>query len=129
MEDDASDGMNLKFQASDAKKPLSSVRRVVEKGNNVHFGPKPEDCYIRNAQSGKKLPLLSDGKGTWVMRVGLEGKQADITVDSGAQESVSGKEWGSGFPLVNPPVWRHFKTASGSIMNHYGQRTVQVVPF
>jgi hypothetical protein len=63
------------------------------------------------------------------MRVGLEGRQADITVDSGAQESVCGKEWGSGFPLVSPPVWRHFKTASGSLMNHYGQRTVQVMPF
>ena len=47
---------------------------MVEKGNHVHFGPRPEDCYISNPQSGKKLPLLSDGKGTWVMRVGLEGR-------------------------------------------------------
>ena len=31
MEDDTSQGMNLTFQASDAKKPLISVRRVVER--------------------------------------------------------------------------------------------------
>ena len=64
------------------------------------------------------------------MRVGLEGKQTDIIVDSGAQESVCVVKRGVvGFPIVNPPVWRHMKTASGSLMNHYGQRTVQVVPF
>ena len=123
--------MNLTFQASDAKKPLLAVRRVVENGNHVHFGPNPEDCYINKPQSGKKLPLMSDGRGSWVMKVGLEGKETEITVDSGAQESVAPKEWGSGFALVPPTEgYKPFVTAQGTAMGHYGQRPLSPgVPF
>ena len=38
LENGASDGMNMTFQASDAKTALLSVRRVVEKGNQVTSG-------------------------------------------------------------------------------------------
>ncbi len=31
--------MNLKFQAADVKKPLIAVKRIVDMGNYVHFGP------------------------------------------------------------------------------------------
>ena len=122
--------MNLTFQASDAKKPLLSVRRVVEKGNHVHFGPTEADCFISNPQSGNKMPLKFNGKGAWVMEVAMEGAKHWITVDSGAEESVCPKDWGASFPALAPPNgYVPFKTAQGHVMGHYGQRTVQVSPF
>ena len=125
--------MNMTFQVTDAKKPLLSVRRVVEKGNHVHFGPTAADGYISNPQTGKKLPLKFDGKGTWVMEVEMSGEKTHITVDSGAADSVSPMNWGNHFPLqaagsANVPK-RTFVAASGKLMAHHGQRTVQVHPF
>ena len=125
--------MNLTFQASDAKKPLISVERIVERGNHVQFGPTEGDCFISNPKSGKKMPLKFDGKGSWVMEVELEGDRHWITVDSGAQESVCPKDWGVTFPIVAPDTskgeTKKFITANGAKMNHYGQRTVKVAPF
>ena len=125
--------MNLTFQASDAKKPLISVKRIVERGNHVQFGPTEGDCFISNPKSGKKMPLKFDGKGSWVMEVELEGDRHWITVDSGAQESVCPKDWGVTFPIVTPDTSKgevkKFITANGAEMNHYGQRTVRVAPF
>ena len=121
--------MNMTFQVTDAKKPLLSVRRIVEKGNHVHFGPGEGRCYISNPQSGKKLPLKFDGKGCWVMEVQMSGEKTWITVDSGAQDSVSPKDWGTAFPMTPDAPKREFRTAGGGFLNHYGQRTVQVHPF
>ena len=118
--------MNLTFQASDAKKPLLAVRRVVEKGNHVHFGPNPEDCYINNPQSGKRLPLMSDGRGSWVMKVGLEGKETEITVDSGAEENVCPKWWGESFGLNSSCKILNLRNASGGKITHWGERDVLV---
>ena len=38
--------MKLNFQVASVKKPLMSVRRIVEKGNIVCFGPKEGDNFI-----------------------------------------------------------------------------------
>ena len=60
--------MDREFQVARVNKPLVSVKRIVEKGNLVHFGPKREDNYILNKDSGSKICLnpkwegfLSDG--------------------------------------------------------------------
>ena len=127
---DPSKLMNLTFQQTEALKPLLSVRRVVEKGNHVHFGPTADDCFISNPQSGKKMPLKFDGKGAWVMEVLMEGNRHWITVDSGAQESVCPKDFGASFPTVVPQNgYVPFRTAQGHVMKHFGQRTIQVSPF
>ena len=103
----------------------------MEKGNFVIFGPKLGDSCILHPESGNRLPLAYDGVGSWVMDVTMNGQDpTPITVDSGAQESVCPVEWGKDFGLVNPePGWIPFRTASGSGMNHYGQRSVRVYPF
>ena len=43
--------MNLNFQVADVKKPWMSVKRIVELGNKVAFGPRDEDIYILNEKS------------------------------------------------------------------------------
>ena len=40
--------MGLAFQVADVKKFFLAVKRCIEKGNHVTFGPKSEDNYIIN---------------------------------------------------------------------------------
>ena len=47
--------MSLCFQVADVKKPLISVKRIVEKGNEVSFGPGGEDNFILNENSGHRM--------------------------------------------------------------------------
>jgi hypothetical protein len=51
------DAVGLKFQATDVRKPLLAVRRLVETGKMVQFGPDPEQNYISHAESGRKITL------------------------------------------------------------------------
>ena len=79
----------LGFQVADVKKPLISVRRIVEKGNHVSFGPKAEDKFIVNKNTGDKLMIKPNGKGSYLMQVRfVNGEETEITVDSGAEENV-----------------------------------------
>jgi hypothetical protein len=50
--------VSLGFQVSDVQKPLAAVWRIAEKGNIVQFGPKQEDNFIQNVESGKKINMI-----------------------------------------------------------------------
>ena len=123
--------MSLNFQVADVQKPLIAVRRIAENGNHVAFGPGSEDNYILSKTTGEKLMLRPNGKGSYLMDVCfVGGGRAEITVDSGAEESVCPWDWGSGFAIKPASKWMTFKSASGDIINHYGTREVMVVsPF
>jgi hypothetical protein len=58
--------MSLTFQVSDVQKPLAAVRRIVEKGNIVQFGPRDEDNYIKSNASGLKIFMVKKG-GSYVV--------------------------------------------------------------
>jgi hypothetical protein len=58
--------IGLRFQVTDVRKPLLAVRRLVERGNVVSFGPGPNDNYIKNVETGKKIPMRD--------RAGCKGK-------------------------------------------------------
>ena len=59
--------LEVGFEVTDLKKPLLSVKRVCEKGNTVHFGPREEDNYIQNVASGECIRLQRRGN-SYVMR-------------------------------------------------------------
>ena len=61
------DVVGLKFQVTDVKKPLLAVRRLVEKGNVVMFGPEPDQNFIQHVQTGKKIPMEKRG-GAFVIK-------------------------------------------------------------
>ena len=87
--------MSLRFQVADVKKPLMSVKRIVEQGDHVGFGPGEGDNYMLNKESGSKMILKCNGKGSYLMQVRfLGGEKTEITVDSGAEEKVCPWEWG-----------------------------------
>ena len=119
--------MNLGFQVTDVSKPLISVKRVVEKGNIVGFGPNKEDNFILNKASGDKIMLRPNGKGSYMMDVKfVGGGKTEITVDSGAEENVCPWGWGSQFEVTPASSMMYFRNASGGRIAHYGQRVVEV---
>ena len=54
------------------------------------------------------------------------GGKGEITVDSGAEESVCPKEWGSRFKINEGVTKLKFRGASGDRIKHYGERAVFV---
>ena len=60
------DIVGLRFQVTDVRKPLLAVRRLVEKGNVVQFGPEPEHNYIMNVETGKRIMMERKG-GSFVI--------------------------------------------------------------
>ena len=59
--------VGLTFQVTDVQKPLLAVRRLVERGNVVAFGPGKDDNYIYNTASGKTIPMEKKG-GSFIIR-------------------------------------------------------------
>ena len=119
--------LGLAFQVTDVKKPLMAVKRIVEKGNIVHFGPEEKDNFIQNTATGDKLPLKPNGRGSYILEVDfVGGGKAEIVVDSGAEESVCPWDWGRQFGIREADKWMNFKNASGQPISHYGHRDVLV---
>ena len=123
--------MDLMFQVADVKRPLASVRRIVENGNHVHFGPKDEDNFIMDRETGDKVKLRPNGRGSYMLDVSFEGgRRGEITIDSGAEDSVCPWEWGKEFGLTQKGSPMMFRNASGGKIEHFGQRMVTVqAPF
>ena len=62
--------MSMGFHATTVKKPLAAVCRISDQGNKVCFGPKPEDNYIQNIQTGEKIKMVRE-KGSYVLEIDL----------------------------------------------------------
>eukprot|EP00973_Karenia_brevis_P058672 8171662-Karenia_brevis.AAC.1 len=65
--------MSLSFQIAAVSKPLLAVKRIVERGNHVSFGPGERDNFIFNKESGDKLMLSPNGRGSYLMNVEFVG--------------------------------------------------------
>ena len=52
---------------TDVRKPLLAVRRLVKKGNIVSFGPRPEQNYIYNPETGKNIEMERRG-GSFIIK-------------------------------------------------------------
>ena len=119
--------MRLNFQVADVKKPLMSVKKVCQRGNVVQFGECDKDCFIQNVKTGDKVKLRQNGRGSYVLDVNfVGGARAEITVDSGAEESVCPPWWGREFGLSREGGWMNLSGAGGQNIEHYGQRCVRV---
>ena len=60
--------VGMTFQATDVKKALAAVWRVCEKGNVIQFGDEPEDCFIKNKKTNRKI-FMRKKKGSYVLDV------------------------------------------------------------
>eukprot|EP00973_Karenia_brevis_P040953 5666684-Karenia_brevis.AAC.1 len=60
--------MILDFQVAEVSKPLLAVKRIVERGNRVIFGPSDKDDFILNSKTRDKVMLIPNGRGSYVMK-------------------------------------------------------------
>ena len=68
---------------------------------------------------------LASGRWTDIAAVEQQGTKGEITIDSGAEESVWPVAWTRPEELEEPKEGlKKFRTASGTEMRHYGQKTV-----
>jgi hypothetical protein len=119
--------LGIKFQVADVVKPLISVKRLVEKGNFVNFGPEPKDNFIENRQSNCRVGLIPTPKGSYLLKANfVGGAETDIVVDSGAEENVCPKWWGESFGLDNSGRTLNLRSASEARISHWGEREVVV---
>ena len=78
------------------------------------FGPGREDNFIENRKRGDRLVLRANGRGSYLMDVQfVGGEKTEITVDSGAEESVCPWGWGEQFRIEPADRPMFFKNASG----------------
>ena len=70
--------MGLGFQVSDVQKPLAAVWRIAQKGNVVQFGPRPEDNFIKNLHTNKKVQMVRKG-GSYVIEAEFVTNEKDFT--------------------------------------------------
>ena len=123
--------MAMNFQVCEVKKALAAVVKICRAGNLVQFGSEEEECYIKNKESGKKATLRKKG-GSYVMDVefireedGTRMCVAEITVDSGAEESVCPVGW-AGVRDEGGRRWNEDEIGEcrGGVMRHVGSRKV-----
>ena len=117
--------VKIRFQVAEVKKPLMAVKRIIECGNRVVFAK--SGSYIINDRSGERLALREIGRGGYIMDMNLVGGgKGEITVYSGAEESVCPKDWGNRFRVNEDVPKLKFRGADGSLIRHHGERTVVV---
>ena len=117
--------MKILFLVADVRKPLMAAKRIVENGNGVVFSE--GGSYIVNDKTGDKMRLREIGKGSYLMDVKfVGGGKAEITIDSGAEECVCPRGWGSKFRINEEVAKLKFRGANGGEIKHYGERAVFV---
>ena len=119
------------FHLTDAKRMLASVDRISSAGNKVEFGPVPEDCFLQNIQTGKKI-FMKKSRGVYVLDVffivGDERIAGEIIVDSGAAESAMPKDWFPNLPVLAAKEGVSFAAANGGAMGNDGRQKINFIP-
>ena len=70
--------LSLGFQVSDVQKPLAAVWRIAEKGNVVQFGPRDEDNFIQNVESGRTINMVRKA-GSYVIEADYVAQEPGFT--------------------------------------------------
>ena len=115
----------MRFNVAKVQKPLASAAKVVEAGNRISMGPKPQDNYIENTQIGEKIELRVD-RGTYVFDVEFEnGEVGAITLDSGAGVSVWPEGMQDQIPLMPKDPKLKMTAANGSVIENLGTKVIK----
>ena len=109
----------MTFHVTDAKKLLASVAKMTEAGNEVRFGPKLEDNFVKCTKTGKITPMRKE-RGMYVIDAVFENGQkrmrGKIVVDSGAAENVMPAETLANDQMMPKKKGIRFVAANGEEM-------------
>ena len=121
----------MTFHLTDAKRMLASVDKITAAGNEVKFGPSPADNFVRNLDTGKKIPLRKK-HGVYVMEVifimGDQKIVGEIIIDSGAAECVMPREMLPSLETLPAKAGVRFAAANGGEMGNCGRKLITFVP-
>jgi hypothetical protein len=114
----------MKFNVAEVKKPLASAAKVVSAGNRICMGPKPNENYIQNTNTGEKIELRIEG-GTYVFDVEYEdGELGTITLDSGAGVNVWPQGLQAHVPMQPKDPKLRMTAANGSSIENLGTKVI-----
>ena len=66
-------------------------------------------------------------KGSYMLDLNfVDGTKTEVTVDSGAEDSVCPLYWGDQYGLKPAKKWKTFRSAGGDMIEHYGERIVRM---
>ena len=115
----------MRFNVARVQKPLASAAKVVEAGNRISMGPKPEDNYIENHETGERIGLRVE-RGTYVFDVEyLDGEAGTITLDSGAGVNVWPEEVQKNVPMLPKDPRLRMTAANGSEIENLGVKVIK----
>jgi len=115
----------MRFNVARVQRPLASAAKVVEAGNRISMGPKPEDNYIENGVTGEKIRLRVE-RGTYVFDVQYDnGEDGSITLDSGAGVSVWPVGWMDDVPMLPKDPKLKMTAANGSVIENLGAKVIR----
>ena len=119
------------FHLTKAQRMLASAERIASAGNQVSVGPEEKDCFIMNLKTRRKIKLTKKG-GVYVMRVmvkvGEKWKEANVIVDSGAEECVMPRDWLPEAEWMPKKDGVRFMGADGTDLGNFGRRLIEFVP-
>ena len=58
---DRSELQAMEFHATDVRRPLAAVNKIVDAGNIVQFGPREEDNFIERVEGGGRVKIRRKG--------------------------------------------------------------------
>ena len=115
----------MKFNVAMVKKPLAAASKVVEAGNRVSMGPRPEDNFIQSVATGEKIALRLD-RGTYVFDVEFDdGQRGAVTLDSGAGVNVWPKDLRPEVPMLPMEPGLRMTAANGSVIQNIGTKMIK----
>ena len=98
---------------------------MVEAGNRIQMGPRPEDNYIQNLATGEKIAIRVE-RGTYVFDVEYkDGSEGTITLDSGAGVNVWPEELLPNVPMMAKDPSLRMTAANGTRIENLGTKVVE----
>ena len=101
---------------------FAAVCKMEEKGNRVVF--EQGGGYIEHIENGERIKIRKKGGAYVIDVVVVGGRKEEVTIDSGAEESVCPWWWGEEAPIKAATSRISLVNASGRPIAHYGSRDV-----
>jgi hypothetical protein len=120
----------LMFHATDSKRMLAAVSRIMEADNTRVFSKK-YGCYIENDVTGERMTMQKT-RGVFHVKVkmwdGDKYVDGEIVIDSGAADNVMPKEVLKNLDMLEKEAGVRFQGANGAEMGNYGRKKIDFIP-
>ena len=117
--------LGMLFQVCEGTNALAAVSKMDEKGNRVVF--EHGGGYVEHIATRRRVKMRKKGDAYVIDVVLSNGQKEEITIDSGAEESVCPWLWGEELGMKEATAKISLVNASGKPITHYGSRDIDIV--